>query len=123
MSDNLAAKAGSRRSRDIRFAQDLAEGGQEAVVLGRGAVADADVPGAAEGRAGADGDLALGEAGDHLVLVGLAEVDPGEVGLGLGGGDAELAQALLDPDALDDGALDAGGDVVLGCRIASAAAA
>jgi len=83
-----------------RSAEDLADRAEEAVVLARSAVADADVTGVAQGAAGADGDLALGEGGDDLLLLGVAEVDPGEVGLGLGGGEAELVQARLDPDAL-----------------------
>src|SRR5690242_16285334 len=79
---------------------------QEAVILGAGAVADPDVARAAERRAGANGDPALAEAGDDLALVGLTEVDPGEVGLGVGGGEIHLPQALLDVETLDDRRLD-----------------
>ena len=70
-------------------------------------------PGSPSGVPGRTAIVALGEAGDDLGLVGVAEVDPGEVGLGLGGREAELAQALLDPHPLDDRALDPARDVVL----------
>src|SRR5262245_39845640 len=73
---------------------------QKTVVLGAGAVADPDVAGAAKRCARADRDQALAKAGDDLALVGVAEIDPGEVGLGVGGREAELAQALLDVEAL-----------------------
>src|ERR1044072_483193 len=89
------------------------ESGEEAVVLLRGAVSDPDVAGTAEWGSGANGDRLGSEAGDDLFLVGVAEVDPGEVGLGLGGPQAQLAQPLLDADALDQGALDPLLDVVL----------
>ncbi len=69
--------------------------------------------GVAERRAGTNGDLALSQAGDDVGLLGVAEVDPGEVGLGLGGRKAELAQAFLDPEALGDRALDPRRHVVL----------
>src|SRR3954451_6066407 len=64
---------------------------QEAGVLVGGAVADADVAGAAEGLAGTDGDFALGEAGEDGGFVGVAEIDPGEVGVGVAGLQADLA--------------------------------
>ena len=50
-------------------------------------------PGPPSGVAGTDGDLALGQAGDDLGFVGVAEVDPGEVGLGSGGREAEVVQS------------------------------
>src|SRR6201999_1740624 len=92
---------------------EVAEGGQETVVLGCGAVADADVARAAEGGAGADGDVALGETGDHRRFVVVAEVDPGEVGLRFGGLEAEGADALLDSQPLGDRRSDSEGDVGL----------
>src|SRR5262245_14350494 len=92
---------------------ELAERGQETIVLVFCPVADADVAGAAEGGAGADRDVALGEPGDHRRFVVVAEVDPGEVGLRLGRLQAEGADALLDAQPLGDRRRDPAGDVVL----------
>src|SRR5690349_22587733 len=86
---------------------------QEPLVLGLGAVADAEVTGSAEGLAGTDRDLALGEAGDHRGFVGVAEVDPGEVGVRVAGPQVEAAEPLLDGEPSGDGALDPAQDVVL----------
>ena len=55
---------------------------------------------------------ALAERRDDLVLVAVAEVDPGEVGLRVRRLQAELAHPLLDRDPLDQVALDPVGDVV-----------
>src|SRR5688500_1996568 len=88
------------------------ERAQEALVLLVRAVGDPDVAGAAERLAGSDDDAGIGEAGDDLALVALAEVDPGEVRLGLGRLEAELPDSLFDRDALDDRRLDPPGDVV-----------
>src|SRR4029077_7361917 len=91
---------------EARLVEHFAEGGKEAVILRRGAVAGADVAGTAEGGAGANGYRLRGEAGDHFYLIGVAEVDPGEVGLGLRRGQAQLVQSLLHADTLDQGPLD-----------------
>ena len=79
-------------------------------------------PGSPSGSAGANGYRALGQAGDDVGLLSLAEVDPGEVGVGVGGGEAERAQALLDPQALGDRA-STRRVTSSWCRIASAPAA
>src|SRR5262245_54060975 len=97
---------------EARLVEELAEGRKEAVVLGPGPVADPDVPGAAERCARADRDPALGEAGDDPTLVGVAEVDPGEVRLGVRRRDAQVPQPLLDVEALDDRGLDPAQGVV-----------
>src|SRR5207253_3174050 len=83
------------------------------LVLLCGAVADADVAGSAQGLAGAHGDFALGEAAEHRGFVGVAQVYPGEVGVGVGGAETEAPQALLDGKAGGDRALDAAQDIVL----------
>ena len=62
---------------------------------------------------GPDGDAGLREGLHHLVLVELAQVDPGEVGLRLRGLESQLAELLLDEDPLDHVLLNAVGDVVL----------
>ena len=65
--------------------QILGERLEETLVLSRGAVADADVAGAAERSAGADDHAAPPEPVDDLRLVAFTEVDPGEVRLRVGG--------------------------------------
>ena len=77
-----------------------------------GPVADPQVAGVAQRGPGPHRDRALGQAGDNRALVGVAEVQPGEVGLALGVGEAELVEGGLDPDPLDDRRLDPAGDVV-----------
>src|SRR3954454_13881841 len=63
-----------------RLVKYFRQAAQEALVLLRGAVADANVAGAAEGLAGPHRDFAFGETGEDCGFVGVAEVDPGEVG-------------------------------------------
>ena len=93
---------------------------EEALVLRLGADRDAQRAGAAQRAAGADEDAALGEALEDLaldlgglVVLARREVEPDEVGLRLGGLDAEPAQPVLEPDPLGEVALDAAGDLVL----------
>ena len=58
----------------------------------------------AQRAAGADEHAALGQPAHDLRLVALAQRDPAEVGLRVGGLQAEPAQALGDRGALGDGA-------------------
>src|SRR5690242_7924675 len=79
---------------------------EEALVLGAGAVGDANVARAAEARAAADDDPPLAEAPGHLGLVALAERDPREVRLRRRRLQAEIPCPFLDEHPLDDGPLD-----------------
>src|SRR4051812_3522675 len=97
-----------------RMLQKLAQGLKEPGVLRGCAIGHTQSAGTAERLAGADEDAALGQAGHDVVLdVGAREVEPGEVGLRLGGIEAEVSQASVDLEARGDGALDALGDLVL----------
>ena len=86
--------AAAPRGRSYRRQSSVGKRRQEALVLRRGAVGDADVAGAAERRAGADDDPGAAEALDDLGLVAVgAEVDPGEVGLGVGRASAPCSRS------------------------------
>src|SRR5436190_18797627 len=94
--------------------EDLGKRLQEALVLRAGAVGDAQRPGTSERASAAHEDAALLEPVHDLLLVALlTERKPTEVGLRLGGRQAERAQALVDRDALCDRARDALDDRVL----------
>src|SRR5690242_6201279 len=107
-----APERAARAGRHLR--QQVAQRVEEAGVLLRCAVGDAQGARAAEGAAGADEDTALGEAVDDrgFGVRTVREVEPAEVRLGLGGLDAELVEAVLHLQAGDDRALDAGVDGV-----------
>src|SRR3954467_7812784 len=73
----------------------LGERREELRVVLRAPDGDAQRAGAPERRAGADEHSALGEAVDDPALVGvLREVEPDEVGLRVGGLEAEIAQPV-----------------------------
>src|SRR3954470_9726648 len=103
------SKDSARRS----SAGELTHRFQEPLVLRAGAIGDAQMPGAAERGAGTNGDSSPGERLDRLTLVQVAQVDPGEVRLRLGGLEPHRPQLALDQDPLDHVLLDAIRDVVL----------
>src|SRR5262249_12434037 len=92
---------------------DLAQGGKEALVLRARPVGDPQVSWTTEGCARADGDAGPGQGLDGLPLVDVTEIDPGEVGLGLGRHESHPSQLLLDEEALDQVLLHAVGDIIL----------
>src|SRR5881394_219144 len=93
--------------------EDLAEGSKKAIVLGRSAVANPDVARVTKRGAGTHGNCLLSKSSDDGLLIGVAEIDPGEVGLGLGRVQAQLMQTLLHADPLNQGPLDSLLDVIL----------
>src|SRR4051794_30451342 len=98
----------------VRILQKLSQRLEELGVLRARAVGHAQRAGAPQRLAGADEHAALGQAVDDVVLdVRAREVEPREVGLRLGGLEAEVAQARVDLQAGGDRALDALGDLIL----------
>ena len=98
----LAAGAGVARSRRRELAENLAEGVEEAPVLVRGPVADADVAGAAQRRPGRTRIPRSASAATTSASSRVAERDPGEVRLRVRRLEPELADALLDDHPLDE---------------------
>src|SRR4051794_26371551 len=90
----------------LQLGQRLVERGQEAVVLRSRPVGDPHVPGAAQVLARADDDASPGQAVHDRVLVAVAQVDPGEVGLRVAVAEAAVLELHLHVDALDRRALD-----------------
>jgi hypothetical protein len=76
---------------------DLAQPRDEALVLGARSVGDAKVAAVTEALARAHGHAAAAELAYDLGLVAVAEVEPEEVGLALGGREPEVLELLGHP--------------------------
>ena len=110
-------------ARPRRFSREFRQRGEEALVLRRGAVGDADVAGVAE-RACRGGPRSRARPGRRRPRASSASPRSIQEKLAWVSAVAgQLAQPLLDPDPLDDRALDPAQRRRRWCRIASAAAA
>src|SRR4051812_21749797 len=85
-------------SKDSALAGDRTQSLEKSLVLGAGPVSHPQVARAAERSARPDGDTRLRQRLDDLALIQIAEVDPAEVRLRVGGLEAQLAERLLDED-------------------------
>src|SRR5215210_8575540 len=87
--------------------EQLVQRCEEAIVLVAGAVGHAPPALLAERPAGPNDHAALREPAHDLVLVTVADRDPGEVRLAVGGLEAALLQLRLNVHSLDRGLLHA----------------
>src|SRR3954447_10354224 len=91
---------------------EIAQSSEKALVLGAGAVAHPQAARPAQRGARPDGDAGSGERGDDLALVEVAQLQPPEVRLRVGRGEAHPPHRVLNVDSLDQVSLDAVGDIV-----------